>query len=581
MADKIRGLTVEISADASQFNKQMSAVRKEAKSSKEELTALQKSLDLEFDGEKLARAQKVAQDAIDATAERAEVLRERLKFLEENGDADTSHYRQIQAELAKTELEGQQLEKQLEKLNDMKLDRLAGQVKNVGEGFTSAGQALTPLSVAAGATLVGVGALGLGAVSSADDIATLATQYDMSAEALQRFNYVALQTDTDSEVLYKAFVKMRAGVADFATGTTSIASTALQQLNLDLNEFDGSEEQFYGIISTLADMEDKTQMIAIANDLFGEKLANNLLPLIYSGSDAIAAYSEEFSTLGALTDEQVNKLAEFDNVMNTINTQLANTKLQMGEALLPVMEIVAEFLSTTVVPKLRELAAWFGNLSPSTQTAILGILGFIALVAPLLMAIGKMTTGLSTLIKFFGKLKAAQWQAIGGFAALMGAAALAFDLISNWKSMSTLEKVFKTLALAILTAAAAMTVFHASWSVGIAVAAITAGVVAGLAAINAAKNEILPEADDFSADSIKSAANMPSTDYDVDFPTPSEGDGTVYDNNDIPTSGDTYNYDYSTNETTQNVTVTIENYAAEVDVDALVDEINVKLAEVM
>ena len=73
-------------------------------------------------------------------------------------------------------------------------------------------------------------------------------------------------------------------------------------------------------------MEDKTQMIAIANDLFGEKLANNLLPLIYSGSDAIAAYSEEFSTLGALTDEQVNKLAEFDNVMNTINTQLQNCK---------------------------------------------------------------------------------------------------------------------------------------------------------------------------------------------------------------------------------------------------------------
>lgn len=581
MADKIRGLTVEISADASQFNKQMSAVRKEAKSSKEELTALQKSLDLEFDGEKLARAQKVAQDAIDATAERADVLRERLKFLEESGDADTSHYRQIQAELAKTELEGQQLEKQLEKLNDMKLDRLAEQVKNVGDGFTSAGQALTPLSVAAGATLAGVGALGLSAVSSADEVATLATQYDMSAEALQRFNYVALQTDTDSEVLYKAFVKMRAGVADFATGTTSIASTALQQLNLDLNEFDGSEEQFYGIISALADMEDKTQMIAIANDLFGEKLANNLLPLIYSGSDAIAAYSEEFSTLGALSDEQVNKLAEFDNVMNTINTQLENAKLQAGEALLPVMEIVAELLSTTVIPKLRELVAWFGNLSPSTQTAILGVLGFIALVAPLLMAIGKMTTGLSTLIKFFGKLKAAQWQAIGGFAALMGAAALAFDIISNWKSMSWVEKLLKTLALAALVAAAAVTVFHASWSLGIAIAAITAGIVAGIAAINAAKSEILPEADDFTADSIESAANMPSTDYDVDFSTPSEDDGTVYDNNDISTSGDTYNYDYSTNETTQNVTVTIENYAAEVDVDALVDEINVKLAEVM
>lgn len=581
MVDKIRGLTVEISADASQFNKQMAAVRKDAKSSKEELNALQKSLNLEFDGEKLARAQKVAQDAIDVTAQRADVLRERLKFLEENGNADTSHYRQIQAELEKTELEGKQLEQQLEKLNNMKLDRLAGQVKSVGEGFTSAGQALTPLSIAAGATLVGIGALGTSAVSSADDIATLATQYDMSAEALQRFNYVALQTDTDAEVLYKAFVKMRAGVVDFATGTTSVASTALQKLNLDLNAFDGSEEQFYGIISALADMEDKTQMIAIANDLFGEKLANNLLPLIYSGSDAIAAYSEEFSTLGALTDEQVNKLAEFDNVMNTINTQLANTKLQMGEALLPVMESVAELLSTTVIPKLRELAEWFGSLSPSTQTAILGVLGFIALVAPLLLAIGKMTTGISTLITFFGKLKAAQWQVIGGFAALMGAAALAFDVISNWKSMSWVEKLLKTLALAALVAAAAMVVFHASLALGATIGAITAGIVAGIAAINAAKKEILPEADDFTADSIESAANMPTTDYNVDFPTLSEGDGTVYDNNDISASGDIYNYDNSTKNTTQNVTVTIENYAAEVDVDALVDEINVKLAEVM
>ena len=253
MADKVRGLTIEVAADGAKFSKTMKELRSEARSSQKELGALQKSLELEFDGEKLVRAQEAAQRAIDITAEKADVLRERLKHLENAGQTDTKQYAETRAELAQTELQAQKLQQELEKLNDMKLDRLAGQVKNVGDGFTSAGQALTPLSVAAGATLAGVGALGLSAVSSADEIATLATQYDMSAEALQRFNYVALQTDTDSEVLYKAFVKMRAGVADFATGTTSIASTALQQLNLDLNEFDGSEEQFYGIISALAD----------------------------------------------------------------------------------------------------------------------------------------------------------------------------------------------------------------------------------------------------------------------------------------------------------------------------------------
>lgn len=42
MADSIRGLTVEIAADATAFNKQMRQMRTEAKSSQAELNALQK-----------------------------------------------------------------------------------------------------------------------------------------------------------------------------------------------------------------------------------------------------------------------------------------------------------------------------------------------------------------------------------------------------------------------------------------------------------------------------------------------------------------------------------------------------------
>lgn len=80
MADNIRGLTVEISADATTFNKQMRELRSEAKSSQSELNALQKSLELKFDSATFERAQKVAQQAIDETAKAAETLRARLAF---------------------------------------------------------------------------------------------------------------------------------------------------------------------------------------------------------------------------------------------------------------------------------------------------------------------------------------------------------------------------------------------------------------------------------------------------------------------------------------------------------------------
>lgn len=151
MADSIRGLTVEISADASSFNKEMSQMRKAAQSSQSELAALQKSLDLEFDATKLARAQKVAQDAIDKTAANADVLRRRLEYLEKTGNADTSEYRKLQTELAQTELKGQQLQKQLEKLNTLKFDKLSSRITGVGDKITGAGRALAPFSAAAGA----------------------------------------------------------------------------------------------------------------------------------------------------------------------------------------------------------------------------------------------------------------------------------------------------------------------------------------------------------------------------------------------------------------------------------------------
>ena len=108
MADNIRGLTVEIGADASSFNKEMSSMRKAAQASQTELNALQKSLELKFDADKFARAQKVAQQAIDQTAANADTLRRRLAYLEESGNIDTDAYRKLQSELAKAELQGQQ-----------------------------------------------------------------------------------------------------------------------------------------------------------------------------------------------------------------------------------------------------------------------------------------------------------------------------------------------------------------------------------------------------------------------------------------------------------------------------------------
>lgn len=694
MADSIRGLTVEISADASKFNKAMTAMRKDAKSSQSELNALQKSLEIEFDGTKFARAQKVAQEAIDKTAEQADALRQRLKFLEESGNADTSHYRQIQSGLAQTELKAQQLEKQLEKLNNLKFEQLGNKVQDVGNKISSVGQALTPLSVEAAATVTGLGALGTKAVSTADDIATLATKYEMSAEALQKFNYVALQTDTSAEDLYKAFVKVRAGVADVATGATSIASTALQKLNLDFNSFNGSEEQFYAIVDALASMEDKTQMVAIANDVFGEKLANNILPLIYAGTDAVNAYCAEYEELGALSDEQVNALAEFDNVLNKIKTQLSNVALQIGSSLLPIMQTLADFVSNNIVPKLQMLADWFNNLSVGQQEFALKALLVVAALAPLTSGIGKLVSTVGSIIKMLPQLQAslsalaahpiiliiaaiaaillilytqceAFRESINNLVGMLGSALqpvldVIMGLLSTLMELLTpilnllggilatvinmvveaLSPFFDALALImeILTPlinialiplqmilsqlqiplqilgtllqwiAPLFTLFanivKDAFNVVLKVINVVLGAVESainwcidkinglIDGINALGGWLGISIDHIQKVSLKldtsSLDNVGDMGVSMDTSAPDTSGITTLNPDSTydqigagGTTGDIYNNDYSTNNTTQNVTVVIQNYADEVDVDDLVRQINIKLAEAM
>lgn len=694
MADSIRGLTVEISADASKFNKAMTAMRKDAKSSQSELNALQKSLEIEFDGAKFARAQKVAQEAIDKTAEQADALRQRLKFLEESGNADTSHYRQIQSELAQTELKAQQLEKQLEKLNNLKFEQLGNKVQDVGNKISSVGQALTPLSVGAAATVTGLGTLGTKAVSTADDIATLATKYEMSAEALQKFNYVALQTDTSAEDLYKAFVKVRAGVADVATGATSIASTALQKLNLDFNSFNGSEEQFYAIVDALASMEDKTQMVAIANDVFGEKLANNILPLIYAGTDAVNAYCAEYEELGALSDEQVNALAEFDNVLNKIKTQLSNVALQIGSSLLPIMQTLADFVSNNIVPKLQTLADWFNSLSVGQQEFALKALLVVAALAPLTSGIGKLVSTVGSIIKMLPQLQAslsalaahpiiliiaaiaaillilytqceAFRESINNLVGMLGSALqpvldVIMGLLSTLMELLTpilnllggilatvinmvveaLSPFFDALALImeILTPlinialiplqmilsqlqiplqilgtllqwiAPLFTLFanivKGAFNVVLKVINVVLGAVESainwcidkinglIDGINALGGWLGISIDHIQKVSLKldtsSLDNVGDMGVSMDTSAPDTSGITTLNPDSTydqigagGTTGDIYNNDYSTNNTTQNVTVVIQNYADEVDVDDLVRQINIKLAEAM
>lgn len=715
--NNIRGLTVEIGADASSFKKEMKATRNEAKASQTELNALQKSLELKFDAEKFSRAQKVAQQAIDQTAKQADMLRRRLAYLEESGNIDTAEYRNLQADLAKVELQAQQLGQQLEKINNIKFTQLGNQVSKVGGTITSVGQALTPLSTLAAGGVAALGGLNVAAANAGATIDDLALRLGISAEKVQEYQYITAQCGVEWSVFEKAMIKARSSMLDLSTGTVNAASQALQSLGLNIADFESKEAMFDGIIDALSNMQDKTLQAAYANEIFGDKVANEMLPYLNAGSDAINQFKGEFEQIGYLSNEQVAALAKLDDTFYLLKQSIKNVGLQIGTALPPLMQRLAENIQTHLIPKLQKLAEWFNGLSVAQQSFALKAMLVVAALAPLTMGIGKLVGSVGNIIKILPQLKAgldalaanpiiliiaavvailiilytkceAFRDAINNLVSVIGQAlkpaldavmqvldlamqiitpiinlvggilAVVVNLVSEALQpfveiiqtiFGLLQPLFDMLGMAVdmflmpiqLAISALFGILQPLLSVALipiklcltalqvplkvlgtllgwltplfslfggVVTTIFGGVVKvinfvlgfiedainfvigiinGLIdGVNGALGWLGVHIDRIAEVKLRidtsDIESMDDVNAIIDSTPPdTSGGGTVYDGGAGGTYGDTYNYDNSTTNKTQNITVTIQNYAAEVNTDALVRDINIKLAEAM
>lgn len=409
MSAAFKGLTITIGADTKQFNREMKAVDRSIKETNKQVNELQKSLELEFSAERFAEAQRLAQEAIQGTQVKAQALRDQLKFMEEAGtDKTNQNYQKLQTELIKTETQAVILKKRLEEINNLRIEHIAKQFEKVGQGITKAGQALTPFSAAAAGVLGGLAAIGASTVKSADDLATFAARVNLSAEELQKWQYVAMQTDVSNDELQMGLTKTQSAFGSLAKGELDVASKALLDLGFSAEQAaQGMEANFDQLVQRLAGIEDPILQAAYANDIFGERMGSKLIPLLKAGGDGLAALSEEFKSFGTLSNEQINNLAEFDNVMNRIKFSFKTIKDQIGSALLPVMQQLAGFIQESVIPAVQRMSEWFSNLSTGQQQVLLGTLAFVAALAPALLIIGKLTTGMGALVKGIGGISKA------------------------------------------------------------------------------------------------------------------------------------------------------------------------------
>lgn len=532
--------TIKIGADTDTFMESMKGMNREITKTQKSANDLEKSLDFKYDETRAVQAMGQFQRAIELCDEKAEALRAQLKHMDESGKFDKSDYAKLQLELARVETQGAKAAEQLEKVKNIKIEQLNEKFEKLGDSIEKAGQKVSVFSAAAAAAIAGAAAIGKSAASTGAEIDDMTQQFDVSAETVQRWNYLALQSGVDATAFSRALIRARAAMADLSTGTANAATETLTALGISARQFGSDEEMFDGIVKALSKVEDSTLQTAYANELFGDKIATQLLPYINAGAADLAKWNAEFEAMPSLTGEEAAELAELDDTFNRLSVTMQYATAQLGEAFAPVIERVVAFIEESVVPALEALAEWFENLSPGMQDTILAMLGIVAVAGPLLILIGKMVPGLKAVIPLFSKLNSTAGRTTISVAALSTAVGLVFSIIQNWEKMGTGAKVLAvlgTITAAALGAAIAFGAFHSAWSLGVAVAGITAGIVTAVAAVNSAKDEIeVPDnLPDYDADEV--ANGVMNGDYTLPEYTSSGGGASYTDN----TYADQYN----------------------------------------
>ncbi len=204
------------------------------------------------------------------------------------------------------------------------------------------------------------------------------------------------------------------------TAPTGRAKQALDELGY--SAFD-SEGNFKGLETVLFDLQEATkgmdaeQRNMTLSMIGGKEHVKTLNALMNGLDDSYDGLKSSISEAdGAL--EEVAKTMQDNNKGSLIELKSAieELALKIYDTLKPAIAGLIEFI--------QGLVDWLNNLSPEMQQTIVIVAGLVAAIGPLLIIIGKMSLGLSSLIKLFAPMITG----LGGAAGATGglSAAIAF-----------------------------------------------------------------------------------------------------------------------------------------------------------
>lgn len=350
MANRIKGLTVEINGDVTKLDKALSSADKQLKDLDRSLKDVDRLLKLDpTNTELLAQKQQLLQKSVDTTKERLETLRSAAENVTPD-DIGQDKYDALQREIIETEQKLQSLtdksfelsqnmqknadisKNAIENLGDAmsktgeKLQGVGDKLKGAGDKVTGVAKGMAPVSAAAAGIAAGAVAAAKELDAGYDTIITKTGATGEAAEALQdQMDRVFGSIPTDAAAAGTAIgeVNTRFGLTGDALG--DLAQQFIEFAEINGTDLNNSIDQVDAIMTKFGlDVEDTQSVLGLMTKA-GQDTGISM-DTLYAALDKNGAI---FKEMGLSLPESINLLAQFE--ANGVDTSTAMAALKKAQ----------------------------------------------------------------------------------------------------------------------------------------------------------------------------------------------------------------------------------------------------------
>ena len=486
MANKIKGIIVEIGGDTTKLDKALSGVNQSLRDTQSDLNEINRLLKLDPKNVTLlAQKQKALTKAVEDTKTKLNTLRtaaEQAATALEEGTVTADQYDALQREIIRTTQNLEDLERQARTASrqldgvGVSAEEVSSKAKDLSDKTKGLSTAVAAVGAAAFATIPATEEFRESMSKLEANVKEAGLSLDMTKESFKQFNAVSGEIDSSVEALSNL---MQAGFND-------------NQLAAAVDALSGAVVRFPDTlkIESLADSLQETIASGAATGQFAE-----LLDRMGIGADRV---SDAMSTMTTEVERQnyalqiltTSGLAESYAAWEQENGVLVdsrNAQIELQEQ----MSLLAEALMP-IVTQVTELATaflnWFNTLSSGGKAAVVTLAALVAAISPVANAVSIVSNIVANAGSIFTMTNAKILIVVAAIAALV---AVVGALSDAWSSMNGAERVVAVLGVltaAAFAAAVAVGAFQSAATLGIAALAIAAGVAAVMLAINSAQS---------------------------------------------------------------------------------------------